>query len=110
MKPVASGERYLTLDVLRGLSLLGVLLVNDLGCFRVSLFEQMLAFHTHPGWGNRLVDVLVPAWWNSKRLLSFRSYSAWGSASKPSALALAMWAPATFSLASQGWATGDSQW
>ncbi len=69
MKPVPSGERYLTLDTIRGLSLLGVLLVNDLDFFRVSLFEQIAVFHTHPGWGNRLVDVLVAG------LLEFKAFT-----------------------------------
>ncbi len=69
MRPVAASERDVTLDALRGLSLLGVLLVNDLDIFRVSLFEQLLVFHTHPGWGNHLVDVLVAA------LLEFKAFT-----------------------------------
>ena len=67
--PVASGERYLTLDALRGLSLLGVLLINDLDLFRVSLFKQILVFHTHSGWANRLVDVLAAG------LLEFKAFT-----------------------------------
>jgi hypothetical protein len=27
--------------------------------FRVSLFDHILKFHTNPGWGYRLVDILV---------------------------------------------------
>src|SRR2546422_7953460 len=37
------------LDILRGLALFGVVVVNALTLFRVSLFEHMLSFHTHPG-------------------------------------------------------------
>ena len=69
VKPVADCERYVTLDALRGLALLGVLLVNDLDFFRVSLFDQIRLFHTHPGWGNHLVDVLVAG------LLDFKAFT-----------------------------------
>jgi uncharacterized protein len=58
-QPVTQAERYASLDALRGVALLGVLLVNLLGDFRVSLPEHILTFHTHPGWANRVVDVLV---------------------------------------------------
>jgi uncharacterized membrane protein YeiB len=57
--PVIQSERCHTLDALRGLALLGVLLVNLLSDFRVSLADHILNFHTHPGWANRVVDVLV---------------------------------------------------
>lgn len=69
VQPVASEERYVSLDALRGLALFGVLVVNDLDCFRVSLFQQILVFHTHPGWANRLVDVLVGG------LLEFKAFT-----------------------------------
>ncbi|HZS08029.1 MAG TPA: DUF418 domain-containing protein [Blastocatellia bacterium] len=67
--PVSSGERYGDLDVLRGVALLGVLLVNLLTLFRVSLFEHILNFHTHPGLANRAVDILA-AW-----LLEFKAFT-----------------------------------
>src|SRR5437868_222729 len=38
-RPVAAAERHAALDVLRGLALLGVLVVNLLSDFRVSLAE-----------------------------------------------------------------------
>src|SRR4051812_8250292 len=59
LQPVTREERYLSLDALRGFALFGVLLVNDLEFFRVSLFERLVVFHTHPGLANNLVDVLV---------------------------------------------------
>ncbi len=65
-EPVGEPERYLALDVLRGISLLGVLLVNLLTVFRISLFQHMLTFHTHPGWANRVTDILVAAFLESK--------------------------------------------
>lgn len=61
MKPVSSTQRNVALDALRGAALFGVLMVNLLVGFRVSLFESILRFHTHPGWANRAVDILV-AW------------------------------------------------
>ncbi len=69
VEPVAAGERYLALDALRGLALFGVLLVNDLDFFRISLFQQLLVFHTHAGWANRAVDVLVAG------LLEFKAFT-----------------------------------
>jgi uncharacterized protein len=44
--PVASHERNDALDALRGFALLGVLLVNLLTAFRISLFEQFLRHET----------------------------------------------------------------
>ena len=58
-QPVARAERVEALDVLRGASLFGVLLVNLLSDFKVPLAEHILTFHTDPGVANRLVDVLV---------------------------------------------------
>lgn len=68
-QPVTQADRYASLDVLRGLALFGVLLVNLLGDFRVSLAEHILTFHTHPGWADRVVDVLVAA------LLEFKAFA-----------------------------------
>ena len=59
--PVSASERLTDLDILRGVALLGVLLVNLLVGFRVSLFQHILTFHTHPGWANHAVDNLM-AW------------------------------------------------
>jgi uncharacterized protein len=68
-RPTAPEERYVTLDVLRGLALFGVLLVNLETLFRVSLFEHILTFHTHAGRLNGLVDVLLAG------LLEFKAFS-----------------------------------
>src|SRR5262245_15345143 len=69
MRPVCSDERIAALDALRGAALFGVLIVNLLVGFRVSLFESIFTFHTHPGWANRTVDILV-AW-----LLEFKAFT-----------------------------------
>src|SRR5690242_16484274 len=58
-QPVAQRERYPVLDVIRGVALFGVLLVNTETLFRVSLFRHMLQLHTEAGWMNHLVDVLL---------------------------------------------------
>src|SRR5881394_3961022 len=58
-QPLTQTERYTAQDAIRGVSLFGVLLVNLLTLFRVSLFQHILTFHTHPGWANHLVDELV---------------------------------------------------
>ncbi len=68
-QPATAAERYQTLDVLRGAALFGVLLVNLLTLFRVSLFAHILTFHTHPGRANHLVDVLVAG------LLEFKAFA-----------------------------------
>jgi uncharacterized protein len=68
-QPVTRAERYLALDVLRGLSLFGVLLVNLLTGFRVSLAQHILTFHTDPGWLNHTVDVL------SAGLVEFKAFT-----------------------------------
>ena len=61
LSPVPPSERFIALDAIRGIALLGVLLVNLVTFFRVSLFEHILDFHTHPGWNNRATDILI-AW------------------------------------------------
>jgi uncharacterized protein len=55
--PTSREERALALDVLRGLALLGVLLIN-LDMFRGALFRYGLEPHPDPGWANRTVDLL----------------------------------------------------
>ncbi len=48
MQPVPRQDRYAQLDVLRGLALFGVLFVNLLTLFRVSLFAHILDLDTPP--------------------------------------------------------------
>jgi len=58
-KPVDVSERYTILDLLRGIALFGVLLVNLLYFFRLSLFDHILNFHSDAGWVNHAIDLLV---------------------------------------------------
>jgi uncharacterized protein len=58
-QPVTRAERYPALDALRGIALLGVLLVNLESGFRVPLAEHILTFHTDPDPIDRAADVLV---------------------------------------------------
>ena len=58
-RPVAVSERYTALDLLRGFALFGVLLVNLLYFFRLSLFDHIFHFHSHSGWVNHAIDLVV---------------------------------------------------
>ena len=59
LRPLADQERYPALDSIRGVALFGVLMVNLLTGFRVSLMDYIVRFHTDDGWANRVMDVLV---------------------------------------------------
>ena len=73
MLPVPADERNVALDVLRGAALFGVLMVNLLVGFRVSLFEAIFTFHTHPGRANHAVDILI-AWLFEFKALTLFSF------------------------------------
>ena len=66
--PVEAPERYTALDLLRGFALFGVLLINLLYFFRVSLFDHILRFHSHAGRANHVIDILA------KVLLEFKAF------------------------------------
>jgi uncharacterized protein len=61
-QPVEGSARYAVLDLARGFALFGVLIVNLLYFFRVSLFGHMLNEHSHAGWANHAVDDFVSQW------------------------------------------------
>lgn len=65
--PAAAGERYASIDILRGLALFGVLMVNVETLFRVPLLEQILGIERQTGWANHVVHLL------SARLLEFKA-------------------------------------
>ncbi len=71
LQPVGETERYRPIDVLRGLALFGVLLINLLGDFRVSLVQHIMEFHTDTGRLNHLVDILSAAFVEFKALTLF---------------------------------------
>src|SRR5690348_2702618 len=58
-QPAGETERYAVIDAIRGAALFGVLMINLLSDFRISLFQHILQFHTDAGWANRLVDNLA---------------------------------------------------
>ncbi len=68
-EPLAPSKRYGNLDLIRGVALLGVLLVNLLYFFRVSLFEHVVNFHTHSGQVNHAIDLAVAT------LLEFKAFN-----------------------------------
>jgi uncharacterized protein len=70
-QPVGEIGRYRYLDVLRGMALFGVLLVNLLTGFRISMFQHFAQFHTHPGRANFLMDTLVAAFVEFKAFTLF---------------------------------------
>src|SRR5215203_3966293 len=67
--PVEPVDRSLALDAVRGTALFGVLMVNLLTSFRVSLFEEMFALHTDAGAANQVVDIVI-AW-----LFEFKAFT-----------------------------------
>ena len=56
LTPTAPANRVDSIDIVRGLALLGVLQVNLLTEFRVSLFMDFVTRHTHSGWLNHFTD------------------------------------------------------
>ena len=65
--PATPAERYAHIDILRGLALFGVLIVNLETLFRVPLLEEILQPHPEAGWANQVVNLLVA------RLLEFKA-------------------------------------
>ena len=59
LSPIQSSERYTTLDLARGFALFGVLLINLLYFFRLSLFDHFFQFHSHPGRLNHAIDLFA---------------------------------------------------
>jgi uncharacterized protein len=66
LQPVDGAARYAVLDLVRGFALFGVLIVNLLDFFRVSLFDHMLHEHSHAGWANYTIDRFVAQWFEFK--------------------------------------------
>lgn len=54
-------ERFDSIDILRGLALFGVLAVNLVTEFRVSIFQQFLPAQGGMGWGDRWAEAFVRA-------------------------------------------------
>jgi len=58
-RPATSGERFRTIDIIRGLALFGVLIVNILSGFRVPLLEHIRAPYSVSGGANHLVELIA---------------------------------------------------
>src|SRR5262245_22578375 len=69
--PVASSERYVALDIVRGAALYGVLIVNLLTVFRISLFSHLLGEDAPEGALGSIVGALVSALIESKAFALF---------------------------------------
>jgi uncharacterized protein len=54
--PVGARDRVESMDIVRGLALFGVLQINLVTAFRVSLFREFETRHTDAGWLNHLTD------------------------------------------------------
>lgn len=69
--PVEPAKRINQIDILRGLALFGVLSINLLTEFRVSIFAQFVANQSHAGGADRLVETWVPLLLESKSFTLF---------------------------------------
>ena len=69
MKPMSSADRHVPLDTLRGLALAGVLLVNLLTLFRVSLFSHIAGTDASAEPAGRLIASFVHTF------LEFKAYT-----------------------------------
>ena len=58
-QPVELAERFSSLDLIRGLALFGVLIINLLYFFRLSLFDHIFQFHSHSGLVNHSIDLAL---------------------------------------------------
>jgi uncharacterized protein len=57
--PVASSDRILAIDIVRGIALFGVMAINVTTEFRVSIFEQFLHDRIDGGWLDRALHSLL---------------------------------------------------
>ncbi len=69
MQPLAQKDRYAPLDILRGLALFGVLLVNLLTVFRVSLFAHITGSDAPADAAGRLISAIV------SMLIEFKAFT-----------------------------------
>jgi uncharacterized protein len=69
--PASSGERIVTIDIIRGLALFGVLIVNILGDFRLPLLEHILKRYAGLEGADRLVEILAAGVLEFKALTIF---------------------------------------
>src|SRR3954454_24452149 len=70
-QPTSESERYKILDVLRGLALFGVLVMNLMTSFRISLFDYMQGRRLEAGFAGSVVNVLLEVLVESKAFILF---------------------------------------
>lgn len=70
-RPASSNERVRTIDIIRGLALFGVLIVNILSDFRVPLLEHIQRPFVESGGADRLVQFLTAGALEFKSLTTF---------------------------------------
>ncbi len=69
--PVNSGERILAVDIIRGLALFGVLMVNILSNFRLPLLEHTLGHYAGLHGADRTIEILIAGVLEFKALTIF---------------------------------------
>src|SRR5262249_17412496 len=70
-RPIASSERYAALDIMRGAALYGVLIVNLLTVFRISLFSHLLGVDAPEGTFGSTMSALLSILIESKAFALF---------------------------------------
>jgi uncharacterized protein len=70
-QPAISTERYRAIDIVRGLALFGVLMVNLLTVFRLPLLQYIGQPHSDSGMADQIVDLLVGGFLEFKALTIF---------------------------------------
>ena len=58
-QPVAASDRIASLDVLRGIALFGVMAINVVKEFRVSIFQQFLTDQVGGNWYDRALHAIL---------------------------------------------------
>ncbi len=68
-RPITDAERCAPLDIIRGVALIGVLLVNLHSNFRISLSEDLLGASAEAGWPDRATNLAIAT------LLEFKAFT-----------------------------------
>src|SRR5437660_699782 len=71
LQPTSESERYRILDVLRGLALFGVLVMNLMTSFRISLFDYMEGRRLETGFAGPVINGLLEVFAESKAFILF---------------------------------------
>src|SRR3954464_6809195 len=58
-RPIAPSDRIAAIDIVRGIALFGVMAINVVTVFRVSIFEQFLQARVDGTWLDRVVHSML---------------------------------------------------